>query len=195
MHPELDLNKSLFSVIRKKDVLLFLPYHTFSYYIRFLREAAIDPQVRSIKITLYRLADKSRVISALINAAKNGKEVTVVIELQARFDEENNIRWTQELKQEGVRVIFGVSGLKVHSKVCLISRKEGNRLKEYAAIGTGNLNESTSRLYTDYHLLTTDKRITQELGQLFGFLKPIIWCFRTNTSSYRRIIPVLGFAS
>ena len=171
MHPELDLNKSLFSVIRKKDVLLFLPYHTFSYYIRFLREAAIDPQVRSIKITLYRLADKSRVISALINAAKNGKEVTVVIELQARFDEENNIRWTQELKQEGVRVIFGVSGLKVHSKVCLISRKEGNRLKEYAAIGTGNLNESTSRLYTDYHLLTTDKRITQELGQLFGFFE------------------------
>lgn len=168
-HPDLDLNRSLLEVIKKKDVLLFLPYHTFSYYIRFLREAAIDPKVRKIRITLYRLASKSRIISALINAAKNGKEVTVVIELQARFDEENNIRWTQELKQEGVRVIFGVRGLKVHSKVTLISRLENGKLKDYAAIGTGNLNESTARIYTDYHLLTSDRKITKELGMLFDF--------------------------
>ena len=168
-HPDLDLNKSLLDVIRKKDVLLFLPYHTFSYYIRLLREAAIDPAVKRIRITLYRVARKSRIISALINAAKNGKEVTVVIELQARFDEENNIRWTQELKQEGVRVIFGVRGLKVHSKVTMISRLENGRMREYASVGTGNLNESTAKIYTDYHLFTSDKRITGELNLLFDF--------------------------
>jgi len=168
-HPDLDLDRSLFEVIRQKDVMLFLPYHTFSYYIRFLREAAIDPDVKSIKITLYRLAPKSRIISALINAAKNGKVVTVVIELQARFDEANNIRWTQELEREGVRIIFGVRGLKVHSKVCVIRKKEGNRYRDYAALGTGNLNESTARFYTDYHLLTADKKITKDLNQLFDF--------------------------
>ncbi|MBI1316564.1 polyphosphate kinase 1 [bacterium] len=170
-HPDLDLEQSHFRVIRKKDVLLCTPYHTFSHYIRFLREAALDPDVVSIRITLYRLADKSRVISALINAAKNGKQVTVVIELQARFDEEANIRWTQELRQEGVRVIFGVNGLKVHSKVCLISRKEGGKFRDYAALGTGNLNESTSRIYTDYHLFTSDKRITKDLHRLFEFFE------------------------
>lgn len=170
-HPDLDLEQSHFRVIRKKDVLLCTPYHTFSHYIRFLREAALDPDVVSIRITLYRVADKSRVISALINAAKNGKQVTVVIELQARFDEEANIRWTQELRQEGVRVIFGVNGLKVHSKVCLISRKEGGKFRDYAALGTGNLNENTSRIYTDYHLLTSDKRITKDLHRLFEFFE------------------------
>ena len=168
-HPHLDLEKSLLEVIRKKDALLVLPYHSFSYYIRLLREAAIDPAVQSIKITLYRLASQSRIINALINAAKNGKEVTVVIELQARFDEANNIRWTQELKQEGVVVIFGVRGLKVHSKVLLISRKEGGKIRDYAAIGTGNLNESTARIYTDYHLFTCDKRISRDLNMLFEF--------------------------
>jgi polyphosphate kinase len=168
-HPDLDLDRSLLDVISKKDVMLFLPYHTFSYYIRLLREAALDPRVKRIGITLYRLASKSRIISALINAAKNGKEVTVVIELQARFDEENNIRWTKELRQEGVQVIFGVRGLKVHSKVTLISRLENGRIKEYAAIGTGNLNESTSRIYTDYHLLTSNRKITKELNMLFDF--------------------------
>ncbi len=168
-HPDLDLERSLLEVIRRKDALLVLPFHSFSYYIRLLREAAIDPAVQSIKITLYRLASQSRIINALINAAKNGKQVTVVIELQARFDEANNIRWTRELKQEGVEVIFGVRGLKVHSKVLLISRKEGNKIREYAAIGTGNLNESTAKLYTDYHLFTCDKRISRELKMLFEF--------------------------
>lgn len=169
-HPDLNLEKSLIDVIAQKDVLLFFPYHTFSYLIRFLREAALDPRVEEVKVTLYRLADNSRIISALINAAKNGKKVTVVMELQARFDEEANIRWTQKLKQEGVHVVFGVSGLKVHSKIILIRRREDDgKLKTYVSVGTGNFNEKTSRFYTDYHLLTSDKRITKEINRLFTF--------------------------
>jgi len=168
-HPDLDLNKSIINVVKEKDVLLFLPYHSFSYVIRFLREAAIDPNVLSIKITLYRLASESRIISALVNAAKNGKEVTVVIELQARFDEQNNIEWTNKLRSEGVNVISGVHGLKVHSKVCLVTRREGKRNKHYAILGTGNYNENTSKFYTDYHLMTSHKGITNEVADLFEF--------------------------
>jgi len=171
-HPELDLDRSILNVIRKKDVLLFLPYHSFSYVIRTLREAAIDPRVVSIEATLYRLADHSRVISALVNAAKNGKEVTAVIELRARFDEEANIMWTEKLQQEGVNVIFGVPGLKVHSKMILITRKdEQGHLENFASIGTGNFNESTARLYTDYHLLTARREITREVAKIFDFLR------------------------
>ncbi len=170
-HPDLDMDRSILEVIEQKDVLLFLPYHKFSYIIRTLREAAIDPEVRSIEITLYRMASDSRVISALVNAAKNGKEVTAVIELQARFDEANNIQWTEVLQSEGVNVIFGVAGLKVHSKVILITKEVEGREKLYASVGTGNFNESTSRLYTDYHLLTTDKRITRDVARVFDFLR------------------------
>lgn len=170
-HPDLDMDRSILNVIKEKDVLLFLPYHSFSYIIRILREAALDPNVKSIQITVYRLADKSRVVSALTNAAKNGKQVTVIIELRARFDEEANIKWTQELQTEGVQVIFGVPGLKVHSKVFLITREEGNKLVKYASIGTGNFNESTSKAYTDYHLLTSRKEITKEVEKVFSFLQ------------------------
>ncbi len=170
-HPDLDMDRSILNVINQKDVLLFLPYHSFSYLIRMLREAAIDPDVTSIQITLYRLANKSRIISALTNAAKNGKQVTVLIELRARFDEEANIKWTQELQTEGVQVIFGVPGLKVHSKIFLITRQEGNKLVKYASIGTGNFNESTAKLYTDYHLLTSRKEITREVEKVFRFLQ------------------------
>ena len=169
-HPDLDMDRSILEEIRKKDILLFLPYHRFGYFIRVLREAAIDPNVESIQTTLYRVADNSRVISALVNAAKNGKEVTVLIELRARFDEEANIKWTEELQTEGVNVIFGVPGLKVHSKLFLIRRREKNRLVSYCSIGTGNFNESTAKLYTDYHLLTADKRITREVEKVFDFL-------------------------
>ena len=169
-HPDLDLDRSILDVIRKKDVLLFLPYHNFSYIIRLLREAAIDPQVTSIQATLYRLADKSRVVSALVNAAKNGKDVTVLIELRARFDEEANIKWTEKLQTEGVQVIFGVPGLKVHSKLFLITRQDGKKQKRFASIGTGNFNESTARLYTDYHLLTSDNQITKDVARVFDFL-------------------------
>lgn len=170
-HPDLDMDRSILEVLDKKDVLLFLPYHNFSYIIRTLREAAIDPDVRSIDITLYRMASDSRVISALVNAAKNGKEVTAVIELQARFDEANNIQWTEVLQTEGVNVIFGVQGLKVHSKVILITKEKEGREQLYATVGTGNFNESTSRLYTDYHLLTADKRITKDVARVFDFLR------------------------
>ena len=170
-HPSLDMDRSILNVLRKQDILLFLPYHSFSYIIRTLREAAIDPYVTSIQVTLYRVADKSRIISALVNAAKNGKSVTVVIELRARFDEEANIRWTKELQAEGVHVIFGVPGLKVHSKMFLITRVENEKRELYASIGTGNYNESTSKLYTDYHLLTSNKDITKEVELVFDFLQ------------------------
>lgn len=170
-HPDLDMDRSILNVIRNKDVLLFSPYHNFSYIIRTLREAAIDPAVTTIQATLYRLADQSRVISALVNAAKNGKEVTVVIELRARFDEEANIKWTEKLQTEGVQVIFGVPGLKVHSKLFLITRKEEGQIRHYASLGTGNFNESTAKFYTDYHLLTADPLITKEVAKVFEFLR------------------------
>ncbi len=170
-HPDLDMDRSILNVLREKDVLLFLPYHSFSYIIRTLREAAIDPHVKSIHITLYRVASKSRIISALTNAAKNGKQVTVVIELRARFDEAANIRWTEELQAEGVHVIFGVPGLKVHSKMFLISRQNGDKLERFASIGTGNYNESTSKFYTDYHMLSSRKEICKEVEMVFDFLQ------------------------
>lgn len=170
-HPDLDMDRSILNVLRRKDVLLFLPYHSFSYLIRTLREAAIDPNVTSINITLYRVANKSRIISALINAAKNGKQVTVVIELRARFDEAANIKYTQELQAEGVQVIFGVPGLKVHSKMFLITRKNGDKIQRFASIGTGNYNESSSKFYTDYHLMTSNKEITKEVEMIFDFLQ------------------------
>lgn len=170
-HPDLDMDRSILNVLREKDVLLFLPYHSFSYLIRTLREAAIDPHVKSIQITLYRVASKSRIISALTNAAKNGKQVTVVIELRARFDEAANIRWTEELQAEGVQVIFGVPGLKVHSKMFLITRHDGEKVERFTSIGTGNYNESTSKLYTDYHMMTSNKEICKDVELIFDFLQ------------------------
>lgn len=170
-HPDLDMDRSILNVLREKDILLFLPYHSFSYLIRTLREAAIDPEVKSIQITLYRVASKSRIISALINAAKNGIQVTVVIELRARFDEAANIRWTEELQAEGVQVIFGVPGLKVHSKMFLITRENGEKIERFASIGTGNYNESTSKYYTDYHMMTSNKEITKDVDLIFDFLQ------------------------
>ena len=152
--------------------MLFTPYHDFGNVIRLLREAAIDEKVREIKVTLYRLADDSQIISALINAAKNGKKVTVFIELQARFDEANNIRWTNRLRGEGIKVVSGVQGLKVHSKLTLIRRDEGKeKLVDYCVIGTGNYHEGTARVYTDYHLMTNDKRIAKEARKVFQFIE------------------------
>ncbi len=171
LHPYLDLDSSIYNVLRKRDALLFLPFQRFTYLIRFLREAAIDPKVVSIQATLYRLADNSRIISALVNAAKNGKKVTVVIELRARFDEAANIKWTEEMQSEGVHVIFGVPGLKVHSKILLVTRRTEEGLERFASIGTGNLNESTSKLYTDYHLLTANPDITRDVAKVFEFLQ------------------------
>jgi polyphosphate kinase len=171
-HPALDLNRSIIEVMKRQDVMLFTPYHDFSNVIRLLREAAIDPKVRVIKVTLYRLADESRIISALVNAAKNGKDVTVFIELQARFDEANNIKWTNQLRSEGIKVVSGVPGLKVHSKLTLIRRDEGGeKLKDYCVVGTGNYHEGTAKVYTDYHLLSSDKRIAREVRRVFQFIE------------------------
>jgi len=168
-HPQLQNAKSLFAVIRKRDVFLNYPYQSFNHLIDLLREASIDPKVTSIKMTLYRLAENSNIIHILTNAIKNGKSVTVVVELQARFDEAANIFWANQLKEEGAEIIYGISGLKVHSKLLLITRTEGNDTVEYAQLGTGNFNEDTARMYCDMALLTADKKITGEVVKLFHF--------------------------
>ena len=168
-HPELSKARSLFSVIKKKDILLCYPYQSFNHIIDLLREASIDPKVTSIRMTLYRLAKKSSIAYILANALKNGKSVTVVVELQARFDEEANIFWANQLKEEGAEVIYGISGLKVHSKLLLINREENGETVTYGHVGTGNFNEDTSRLYSDCTLLTCDQRITGEIAKVFHF--------------------------
>jgi polyphosphate kinase len=170
-HKYILLNKSMFETIQKADILLHFPYQSFSYVIDLLREAAIDPKVTSIKITLYRVAKKSNVINALINASRNGKKVTVNMELRARFDEEANIYWIKKMEEEKIRIISGVPGLKVHSKICLITRKESNEYVHYAAIGTGNFNETTAQIYSDQVLMTADKRLANEVHNLFQFLE------------------------
>jgi polyphosphate kinase len=162
-------HKTILTTAMEKDILLHYPYHTFNHIINLLREASIDPIVESIKITLYRVADSSRIANALINAVKNGKKVTVLVELQARFDEENNIYWASKLQEEGAQVIYGVTGLKVHSKLCLITAKVKGKEIKCAHIGTGNFNERTARIYTDFSLITCDKRITEEVGKVFEF--------------------------
>lgn len=174
---------SLFEAIAKKDYLQYAPYHTFSNVVKFLREAAIDPKVKTIKVTVYRLARNSQVASSLINAVKNGKDVTVQIELQARFDEEANIEYAEQLQSEGVKLIFGVQGLKVHSKICLIERVEEDKTVRYGFISTGNFNESTAKIYTDYTLFTADQGILKELDKVFDF-------FETNykINKYKHLI-------
>lgn len=167
----LSLNGSIFSAISKKDYLLYTPYQTFSYVVKFLREAALDPKVKTIRITIYRLAEISHVASSLINAAKNGKKVTVSIELQARFDEQANIGYAEQMEQEGINLVFGVQGLKVHSKMCVIEREEKRKLIRYGFISTGNFNESTAKVYTDYTLFTADQRILKDINKVFKFFE------------------------
>ena len=168
-HKDIVFGKSILSAINKKDILLSFPYHSFDYFIEMLREASLDPEVTSIHITLYRLASNSSVINALLNAIRNGKSVTTVVELQARFDEEANILWGNKLQEMGVKVIYGIPGLKVHSKLCLITRVRNGKTHRYAAIGTGNFNESTAKTYTDFLLLSTNKKITNEVFKAFSF--------------------------
>lgn len=170
-HPKIKPFTSIINTIKQKDVLLSFPYHSFNHLINFLREAAIDPKVEEIYVTLYRVADRSKVINALINAVKNGKIVIVLIELLARFDEENNIHWTEFLQLSGVKVINGVDGLKVHSKMILVRRRENGVLRGYTYIGTGNLNESTSKIYTDLGLLTAHQGIANDSLMVFDFLQ------------------------
>ncbi|KGO87730.1 polyphosphate kinase [Flavobacterium rivuli WB 3.3-2 = DSM 21788] len=165
----LSLEGSILQKIRKKDYLLHAPYQSFAYVIKFLREAALDPKVMTIKITLYRLAKNSQIISSLINAAKNGKKVTVQIELQARFDEASNITYAEQMQTEGINLIFGVKGLKVHSKICSVERLENGRIKRYGFISTGNFNESTAKIYTDVTLFTAHQEILKEANKIFDF--------------------------
>ncbi len=169
--PGLSLDGSILSKIAKKDYLISAPYQSFSYLIKFLREAALDPKVTTIKITLYRLAKNSQIISSLINAAKNGKKVIVEIELQARFDEASNIMYAEQMQTEGIELVFGIKGLKVHSKICLVERIELGKLKRYGFISTGNFNESTSKIYTDVTLLTSHQEILKDVSKVFDFLQ------------------------
>jgi polyphosphate kinase len=169
LHPAFQENGPLLATMAQRDVLLHYPYHSFDHFSDLLRECSIDPHVTAIKVTIYRAARNSSVINALINAARNGKSVTVVLELQARFDEEANLDWGRRLQEEGVYVIYGVPGLKVHAKLCLITRVENQRKVRYAVVGTGNFNEDTARLYGDHALFTSDVRITKEARRVFRF--------------------------
>jgi polyphosphate kinase len=162
--------ESIIDKIATKDFLINLPYQSYDYIILFLREAAIDPKVTEINITLYRLAENSRVINALINAAKNGKLVKVVVELKARFDENANIYWSNRLEEEGVHVNYGLTDYKVHSKICLVKRMERGRAVYYANLATGNFNEKTAKLYCDHSIFTAKKEITRDLVKLFNAL-------------------------
>ncbi|PLW92688.1 MAG: polyphosphate kinase 1 [Marinilabiliales bacterium] len=166
-HERLDKCESIFDELKKKDVMLNFPYQSFQYVIDFLREASIDPQVRSIKMTIYRIGSDSNIMNALIGAARNGKKVTVFMELQARFDEQNNIRWSTKLQDEGVRVIQSIPGLKVHAKLILVRRKESRRDLYYTNVGTGNFHESTAKVYGDTSIMTADQRIGREVYKVF----------------------------
>ncbi|HVW96758.1 MAG TPA: polyphosphate kinase 1 [Mucilaginibacter sp.] len=166
----LSFGKSLMGMIAKKDYLISTPYQSYDYVIHFLREAAIDPKVKEISIAVYRLAENSRVMHALMSAAKNGKKVTCLVELRARFDEQNNISWSRRLEEEGVNVLYGIDGYKVHSKICLVMRMEKDKPAYYACLSTGNFNEKTARMYADHTLLTANKKITGDLVNVFKAL-------------------------
>ena len=182
-HPALQGCSSVLAAIAKGDILLHYPYHGFGSFVELLREAALDLHVTKIAMTVYRVSPTSNVLNALVNAARNGKRVTVVIELLARFDEENNLEWVNRLRDEGVEVITGVRGLKVHAKLCLVSRRDGKRLMRFATVGTGNFNENTAQVYTDHILMTSDASITHEVERLFEF-------FRSNykVAEFQRLI-------
>ena len=170
-HPELSGSIRVTDVIIKKDVMLHFPYHSFNGIIDLLREAAMDPDVNSIKITAYRLASNSKVINALINAARNGKEVVVMLELKARFDEEANLEWKKILEEEGVKVLLGIPKLKIHAKHCIIKKRQGNKTIQYGFVSTGNLNEKTSRVYGDHCLLTSNRNIMADINRIFRYLE------------------------
>ncbi len=174
-HPKLQHFSPISDVITKQDVLLHFPYHSFEAVIDMLREAAIDPDVKELKITAYRLAENSKIINALINAARNGKKVTVMLELRARFDEEANLEWKERLELEGIKVLIGVANMKVHAKCCLIKKRVRNKTIQYGFISTGNLNEQTAKVYGDHCLLTADRSIMADINRIFSYLeKPIL---------------------
>jgi len=166
MRPEFLDSESILDQIRQKDLFIHVPYHSFDGYVRLLREAALKPEVKSIKTTLYRLAKDSKVVKALICAARNGKKVTAVVELLARFDEESNIKWSKRMQEEGINVIYGVEGLKIHSKLLYIESKKG----DIACVGTGNFHEGNAKIYTDYLMMTARPNIVGEVAKVFSFI-------------------------
>ena len=171
IHPDLAKSLRVTDVIVKKDVLLHFPYHSFNSLIDLLRESAMDPEVTSIKITAYRLASQSKVINALINAARNGKEVVVMLELKARFDEENNLEWKKVLEEEGVKVLLGVPNMKIHAKLGIVKKRSGNKTIQYGFVSTGNLHEKTARVYGDHCLLTANRNVMADINRIFKYLE------------------------
>jgi polyphosphate kinase len=173
-------NTSIFAAISQQDILLYYPYYKFNHFTEFIRQSSYDPLVKQIKINIYRVAKHSRIINALIDAVKNGKKVTVVVELRARFDEQANIEWAKVMKDAGINVEFGIETLKIHSKLCLITRLEQEKIVRYAHIGTGNFHESNARTYTDFSLFTKHKEICQEVDNVFSFISHSYKRFRFN---------------
>ena len=170
-HPGFDNHRSIFQSITEKEKLLHLPYHSYNYILRFFNEAAIDPAVKEIYVTLYRVAADSHIVNALISAAKNGKRVTVFVELKARFDEANNLKWSKKMKAAGIKIINSIPGLKVHAKVALVKRWENKQWQNYSFMATGNFNEATGRFYTDHVFFTTQPEFSEELEMLFIYLQ------------------------
>jgi len=168
-HKLIENQQSIFAVMAKKDLLLHVPYHDFNIFVSMLQEASIDPKVKEISLTVYRVARNSKVMNALMTAARNRKTVNVIIELQARFDEEANIFWSRKLEESGVNVYFGIHGLKVHCKLVYIARKENKKTIAYSCVSTGNWHEGTAQVYSDLILFTTDKQITSEVNKVFDF--------------------------
>ena len=188
VHPLLTQPCRIMDIISKKDVMLHFPYHSFDSVIDLLREAAIDPSVVSIRVTLYRLAKDSRVINALVNAVRNGKQVSIVIELKARFDEEANLMWKKRLEEEGVKVYIGLPEMKIHAKICVIKRREFNKTTQFGFVSTGNLNESTAKVYADHCLLTSNRQIMADINRVFDCLERPIPNL-TGLKSCRTLIP------
>lgn len=170
-HPELVNTSRVTDIILKKDVLLHFPYHSFNSVIDLLREAAMDPEVISIKLTAYRLAFNSKVINALINAVRNGKNVTVMLELRARFDEENNLEWKDALEDEGVKVLLGIPNVKIHAKLCIITKRSNKKTVQYGFVSTGNLNEKIAKVYADACMLTSNRNVMADINRIFKYLE------------------------
>ena len=170
-HPDFLQGERVTDVILKKDVLLTFPYHTYTPVIDLLREAAMDPDVKSIQITAYRLASNSKISNALIYAARNGKEVTVMLELQARFDEESNLEWKEMFEPEGIKVLIGIPNKKVHAKLCVIKKRANNKTLQYGFVSTGNFNEKTARIYGDHLIMTSDRGIMADINKVFNVLR------------------------
>lgn len=162
---------TVFDAISKQDILLYYPYHDFLHFTEFVRQAAFDPQVKHIRLNIYRVASQSRIISSLVDAVDNGKKVTVVVELRARFDEENNIAWSKRMTDAGIKVVLGNPSVKIHSKLCIVSREERGKIKHYTHFGTGNFNEKTAKIYTDLSLFTCDDELALEGIQVFDMIQ------------------------